>query len=89
MLSKDQVRLVRERIAYHPAPVPSLYVDVHPARPENTRRGWFIRVKDSLKALDIPPALCERVITLLSEERIQARTLVLFAATGLLERYDL
>ncbi len=89
MLSKDQVHLVRERIAHHKAPVLSLYVDVHPARPENARRGWFIRVKDSLKALNIPTTLYERVITLLSEERTQARTLVLFAATDLLERYDL
>lgn len=89
MLSKDQVRLVHERIAPHLAPVLSLYVDVHPGRPENARRGWFIRVKDSLKALDIPTTLYERVITLLSEERAQARTLVLFAATDLLERYDL
>ncbi|MGQ9787276.1 MAG: VLRF1 family aeRF1-type release factor [Anaerolineae bacterium] len=89
MLSKDQVRLVRERIAHHQAPVLSLYVDIYPARPENTRRGWFIRVKDSLKAFDIPTTLYEHVMTLLSEERAQARTLVLFAATDLLERYDL
>lgn len=89
MLSKDQVRLVRERIANHPAPILSLYVDVHPGRPENARRGWFIRAKDSLKTFDIPATLYERVITLLSEERAQARTLVLFAAADLLERYDL
>ncbi len=89
MLTKDQVRLVRDRIAHHQPPILSVYVDVHPARPENARRGWFIRVKDSLKAFDIPTALYERVINLLSEERAQARTLVLFAATDLLERYDL
>lgn len=89
MLGKEHVRFIREHMAPHRAPVLSLYTDVNPAKPENARKGWFIRVKDSLKALAIPRELYDRVITLVGEDRPQARTLVLFAAEDLLERYDL
>lgn len=89
MLGKEHVRFIREHMAPHRAPVLSLYTDVNPAKPENARKGWFIRVKDSLKALAIPGELYDRVITLVGEDRPRARTLVLFAAEDLLERYDL
>jgi hypothetical protein len=66
-----------------------MYVDVNPAKPENARKGWFIRAKNSLKSLDIPRDLHDRVIERLEETRPHARTMVLFAAEDMLERYDL
>ena len=89
MLTKDQVRQIREYIAPHAAPVLSLYADVNPARPENARGGWLVRVKNALRDLDMPARLRDQVIAELEEERPRARTLVLFAAEDFLRAYDL
>ena len=89
MLTREEVRFVREQVAPHVSPVLSLYVDIDPSKPENARKGWLLRVKNSLKDLSLPAGLEKRVVGLLEEERPQARTLVLFAAEDLLERYDL
>jgi hypothetical protein len=91
MLTKDDVRDIRERIGPHPAPVLSLYVDVNPAKPENARKGWVARAKNAIKDLEIPASVREQVVTLLEENRPHARTLALFAAEdeAFLHHYDL
>jgi hypothetical protein len=89
MLTKEEVRYIREHIPGHPPPVLSLYVDVNPANQINERKAWQLRAKKSVDALKIPQELQEQIIDLLEEERPHARTLVLFAAEEFLRRYDL
>lgn len=90
MLTKDDVLYIRERIAPHAAPVLSLYADVNPAKPENARRAWVIRAKNALRELEMPDDLRARVVDALEEQVIpEARTLVLFAARELFQRYHL
>ncbi|GIV33081.1 MAG: hypothetical protein KatS3mg031_0616 [Chitinophagales bacterium] len=64
----------------------SIYADVNPARPENTGKGWIIRVKNRLKEIpEIRNAEGKRdepfynkALELLEQERPEARTLALF-----------
>ena len=89
MLTERDIAYIREQIAPHAAPVLSLYVDVNPAKPENANRAWLVRAKNALRALSLPADLSRNVLELLEQERPHARTLVLFAAEDVLERYDL
>jgi hypothetical protein len=89
LLRKDDIRFVKETIAPHAAPVLSLYVDVNPSNPENTRRAWLIRVKDALKSLPVQRDLKEKVIAKLELVRPEARTYAAFAVNDLIEIYEL
>lgn len=89
MLTERDITYIREQIVPHDAPVLSLYVDVNPAKSENANRAWLVRVKNALRELELPADLHHKVLELLEQERPRARTLVLFAAEDMLERYDL
>jgi len=89
MITREQVRFIAEQVAPHTGPVLSLYADVDPAKPENSRKGWLLRAKNTLKGMPLPAALARRVTGLLEEERPRARTLVVFAGDDLLVRHDL
>ncbi len=61
-------------------PLLSLYLDINPAKPENAGRAYALRAKDALKALAVPETLRKRVLDLLENEVLEAKTLALFAA---------
>ncbi|WP_027891257.1 VLRF1 family aeRF1-type release factor [Calidithermus chliarophilus] len=88
MLTREQVRGVREMIHHLGAPALSVYLDVHPARLENAGGAGLLRAKEALRALEVPPALAQRVLAALAEPP-EGRTRVLLAGEGFLERWDL
>jgi hypothetical protein len=67
----------------------SIYADVNPAKPENSKNGWKIRIKNSLKEKNIPDVIREKVIEVLDIDKPEARTVALFAADDFIVRYDL
>jgi hypothetical protein len=80
MITKDDVRKIRENLAALPTPVLSLYADVNPGKPFNHAKAWVARAKNSLKELDLPSALRRELATVLEQELSpEARTLALFA----------
>ncbi len=89
MISKKDILFIKEQIEFHKEPVLSIYADVNPARPENARNAWKIRIKNSLKEHNIPDSISKKVIEILELERPAARTIALFAANDFIERYDL
>lgn len=80
MITKDDVRAIRQQLlAELPQPVLSLYADVNPGKPFNTRRAWVTRAKNSLKDLGLPNELRRKLLeTLELELSAEARTLVIF-----------
>ena len=77
-------------IARHPEPVLSVYLNVNPVHPENQGQAYLFRLKDALKQLRASMALAERIRQLTELERVEYRTLVVFAAPdGLFEAYRL
>jgi hypothetical protein len=64
-------------------------LNVNPAEPTNAKRAWLVRVKDSLKALDLPREVRERVMSELEVTRPAARTYAVFAAQDLMQVYAL
>jgi hypothetical protein len=79
MLTKDQVLYIREKLVRHEGPVVSVYADVNPAKPENARSGWLIRVKNTLKEIDLPPEIRAQALAALEQDtRPAARTLAFF-----------
>lgn len=90
MITKEDVLFVRTKIAPYETPILSLYADTNPTRPENARQAWAIRAKNTLREMDLPERVRERVLSLLEEQPIpRGRTLALFASEDLLRRYDL
>ncbi len=80
MIGKREIETIKERIAVQEAPILSLYVDVNPSKPENARKGWLVRVKNSLKNLEIPKAVEKAVFDALEKDRPEGKTYALFAA---------
>jgi len=79
MISKDDVRTIRQNLAALPTPVLSLYADVNPGKPFNHAKAWVARAKNSLKDLDLPAELRKRFVEVLEQELSpEARTLVIF-----------
>ena len=77
-------------IADHPEPVLSVYLNVNPVHPENQGQTYLLRLKEALKQLGAPMALAERIRQLVELERVECRTLVVFAAlNGFFEAYRL
>ncbi|MEN2983223.1 MAG: VLRF1 family aeRF1-type release factor [Thermus sp.] len=84
MIAKADIQRIREGIAAQ-EPILSLYVDVNPAKPENAGKAYALRAKDALKALGVPKALEDRVLEVLKNQVLEAKTAVFFAGEGLLE----
>lgn len=89
MISKKDIQFIKEQIEFHKEPLLSVYADVNPAKPENQNNAWKIRIKNSLKEFDIPDHIKKKVFEVLEIERPSARTIAIFAADDLIERYDL
>lgn len=89
MISKKDIQFIKEQIEFHKEPVLSIYADVNPAKPENARNGWKIRIKNSLKENNIPDYIKSKVLEVLELEKPSARTTAIFAADDFIERYDL
>jgi len=89
MLTKKDIFFIKEQIEPHKEPVLSIYADVNPAKPENSKNGWKIRIKNSLKEKNIPDVIREKVIEVLDIDKPEARTIALFAADDFIVRYDL
>lgn len=89
MISKKDIQFIKEQIEFHKEPLLSVYADVNPAKPENQNNAWKIRIKNSLKEFDIPDYIKKKVFEVLEIEKPTAKTIVIFAADDLIERYDL
>ncbi len=90
MLSKEQARYIKERVAPQEGPVLSLYADVNPAKPENARGAWLTRIKNTLKELKLPQETRDEALNEIGQKRWQnAHTLAFFKGKDLLWRYDL
>ncbi len=96
------IESLRQEFGASDTPVLSIYTDVNPARPENAKKAWVKRVKNSL--LEIPEIrnrqgkrdtpLYDEVYALLDQDRPEARTMALFAKRDkhdkiIVERLDL
>jgi len=73
VLLKKDIKFIKENIAPRKAPVLSIYLNVNPAEPTNANRAWLVRVKDSLKGLDVPREVREKVMRELEITRPAAR----------------
>jgi len=89
VLRKDDVHFVKETIAPHTSPLLSLYVDVNPSNPDNARRAWLVRAKNTIKSLQIPRDIANKAIETLEFDRPDARTYALFVAQDLVRIYVL
>ena len=85
MIGKEEIRRIRESIGAKEGPILSLYVDVNPAKPENAGKAYALRAKDAMKALNVPEGLSERVLEVLKNQVLEARTAVFFAGEDLFE----
>lgn len=82
-------RQIRD-IANRQQPVLSVYLNVNPAHPDNQARAYLLRLKEALKELGVSGELAGRIRQFVESERIDYRTLVIFAAPdGLFETYRL
>src|SRR5215216_3825056 len=90
---EQQLGIFRQQIgaiANRPQLVLSVYLNVNPAHPENQARAYLLRLKDALKELGVPGDLAERTRQFVESERIDYRTLAVFAAPdGLFDTYRL
>lgn len=89
MLRKDDIHFVKETIAPHSSPLLSLYVDVNPSNPDNARRAWLVRAKNTIKSLQIPRDIANKAIETLEFDRPDARVYALFVAQNLVRIYVL
>ena len=79
MIGKDDVIRIQQQLSDLEPPVLSVYADVNPAKPENANRAWALRVKNGMKALELPRDVEKRALEALELERPpEARTLALF-----------
>jgi hypothetical protein len=90
---EQQLRNLRQQIgalAKRPQLVLSVYLNVNPANPENQVRAYLFRLKEALKELGVPGNFAERILQFVELERIDYRTLIIFAAPdGFFETYRL
>ncbi|WP_038057994.1 VLRF1 family aeRF1-type release factor [Thermus amyloliquefaciens] len=78
MISREDVRRIKESLALQEGPILSLYLDINPAKPENRNRAYALRAKDAMKALGVPEVLEERVLEVLKNQVLEAKTAVFF-----------
>ncbi|WP_299427095.1 VLRF1 family aeRF1-type release factor [uncultured Meiothermus sp.] len=89
MLTQEGTRYIREFVAPRVAPVLSLYLDVNPANQGNQGKAYVLRARDALEAAGVPPEVSKKVLGALEHDAPQARSRVIFAASGWIETYDL
>ena len=85
MIGKEDVRRIKESLALKEGPILSLYLDINPAKPENSNRAYALRAKDAMKALEVPKELQERVLEVLKNQVLEAKTAVFFVGEKLFE----
>lgn len=85
MIGKEEIRRIKETLALAEGPILSLYLDINPAKLENANRAYALRAKDAMKALGVPQDLEDRVLEVLKNQVLEAKTAVLFAKAGLFE----
>ncbi|MDX2007582.1 MAG: VLRF1 family aeRF1-type release factor [Meiothermus sp.] len=88
MLTQAATRHVREFVVPRASPVFSLYLDTA-ARPANQGKAYALRVKEALKALEVPRPLARSLLSALEAAPPQGRSRIVFAGQGLMEIYDL
>ncbi|WP_337868958.1 VLRF1 family aeRF1-type release factor [Meiothermus sp.] len=89
MLTQEGTRYIREFVAPRVAPVLSLYLDVNPANPDNQGKAYVLRTRAVLEAIRTPSEVSKKVLEALEHDAPQARSRVIFAASGWIEIYDL
>ncbi|MBW1696631.1 MAG: hypothetical protein JRK26_07525 [Deltaproteobacteria bacterium] len=80
MIGRKEIETIKEKIAFHGPPVLSMYVDVDPSKPENVRKGWLLRAKNTLKELDIPSDIESEIYRMLDASKPEGKTYIIFAA---------
>lgn len=85
MIGKEEIRRVKETLALEGSPVLSLYLDINPAKPENAGRAYALRAKDAMRALGVPEERQDRVLEVLKNQVLQAKTAVFFVGEDLFE----
>ncbi|HOT63949.1 MAG TPA: VLRF1 family aeRF1-type release factor [Dysgonamonadaceae bacterium] len=86
MISKKDIQQFKKIVGSTDKPILSVYCNVNPANPENYGKGWFIRLKNTLKEmaeLDIrlkkEKTFYDELVTFIGQIQTEARTLALFA----------
>lgn len=85
MIGKEEIQRIKETLAIAEGPILSLYLDINPAKPENANRAYALRAKDAMKALGVPQDLQDRVLEVLKNQVLEAKTAVFFAKDKLFE----
>ncbi len=85
MIGKEDIRRIKETLTVQEGPVLSLYLDLNPAKPENANRAYALRAKDAMKALKVPQDLQERILEVLKNQVLEAKTAVFFASEKVFE----
>lgn len=86
MLTKEEIRYLKETLPQREGPLLSLYLDTHPTREENLGKAYALRAKAAMKALGVPEGVAQEVLLRLDEPP-EGRTRALFAGEGFLESY--
>jgi hypothetical protein len=87
----DNVRqALRDQVEQHAHPVLSLYLDVNPANPDNSKKAFVLRAAEALRALSLDKEYIDKVTTKLAEEFVIAkgRSLVVFAGSDVDELFN-
>jgi hypothetical protein len=79
MLTTQDVRRFEETVAALERPVLSLYLDVNPGQDETSPRAAVVRARETLRELDVPGEVVQRVVRHLDGRTKPARTLAIFA----------
>jgi len=85
MITTQDVRRFEETVAAMERPVLSLYLDVNPGQGEFSPRAAALRTRETLRQLDVPEELQQRVLRYLDTRSVPARTLAIFATKDRLE----
>ena len=79
-----------DNIAPQHGPLLSLYLDVNPANPDSTGKGYVLRAASALRELNLDKAYVAQVTEKLRQEfsRVEGRSLVIFAGSDLSTAFD-
>jgi len=88
MLTREQVRAMREALEQIVAPVLTLYIDINPAQPDNTHKAVGLRVRAALEAIPVPEAIQAQALAKL-EELPRGRTQVIIAGADWVQSWHL
>jgi len=88
MISKEEIRRIKEVIAPYNMPMLSVYVNVDPSEPENGNKAYLIRAKNALKDLDVPDKLSKKIFDSLEYKTPQLKTRAIFVSQDIFESFD-